>query len=286
MDLQVVEIRYLDARWAPEETPEPEAYRARGLYAAAGWRAVHREPRLPDGERTGDRIADLGRVGGRIAEAVAEGAREGRKVLVVGGNCSHLPGVIGGLQQAYGPEVRVGLVWFDAHGDFNTPRTTHSGMLGGMPVAVSAGLCHAPWREGASQIAPLPTNRIVMVDVRNLDPEEEQLIRATDVTVARRGDDLAGAVRRLAAETDLIYLHVDLDVLDERLTPTHRTKEPGGMALDEALAAIETVLATGKVEALGLVAVFSAAPGGETTLASATALLEGALARWRAASEG
>ena len=58
-----------------------------------------------------------------------------------------VPGVFGGIQEAYGPTVRVGLLWLDAHGDFNTPRTTLSGMLGGMPVAVSAGLAWPNWRE-------------------------------------------------------------------------------------------------------------------------------------------
>ena len=88
------------------------------------------------------------------------------------------------MQQAHGADARIGLVWFDAHGDFNTPRTTLSGMLGGMPVAVSAGLGWPHWRELAKQAAPLPTDRIVMVDVRNLDAPEEQLVRATDIVIA------------------------------------------------------------------------------------------------------
>ncbi|MEZ4614225.1 MAG: arginase family protein [Caldilineaceae bacterium] len=81
---------------------------------------------------------------------------------------------------------RIGLVWFDAHGDFNTPKTTISGMLGGMPVAVAAGLGYANWRLGSHIVAPLPTERILMVDVRNLDPLEEQLIHATAVAIAAR----------------------------------------------------------------------------------------------------
>lgn len=284
MDLHVVEIRYHNSATSDDETPEHAAFRAAGVYAEGGGDVRIETPTLPDEERAEDQIVNLGLICGRIADSVAAGVEGGRKVLVTGGNCAHLPGVIGGLQQALGPAARIGLVWFDAHGDFNTPRTTLSGMLGGMPVAVSAGLCYPTWRALAHQPVPLPTDRIVMVDVRNLDPDEERLIRATDVTVIRRGDSLDNAVDRLAAETDFIYLHIDLDILDARFTPTHPTKESGGPDISETLNAVDAVIRSGKVGALGLVAVFSKGEGGETTLASATDLLRGSLARWRAAS--
>ena len=116
-------------------------------------------PALPDDEATGDPVADLGAYGGLIAGVVGEAIRSGSWPVLTGGSCNHLPGMIGGIQRALGATTRVGLLWFDAHGDFNTPNTTLSGMLGGMPVAVVAGLCHATWREGAGIIAPLPANR-------------------------------------------------------------------------------------------------------------------------------
>jgi arginase len=200
---------------------------------------------------------------------------------MVGGNCCAVPGMVGGLQQALGATKRIGLVWFDAHGDFNTPRTTISGMLGGMPVAVAAGLCYPTWRAGAGQEVALPTDRIVMVDVRDLDDAEETLIRATDVTrTPIAGPEFEAAVKRLAAETDLIYLHIDLDVLDQSLVPSHHTKAAGGPGLAQTLAAVETVLDTGKVEALALVSVCSTDPGGDVSLASAIDLLRPSLARW------
>ena len=286
MDLHVVELNVTYRDTGPRRTHENEAFRQAGVYDLGG-EVSYAAPELTPEEISADPVETLGRMGGQIADAVAAGIAAGRRVVVAGGNCTALPGVIGGLQQALGPDARLGLVWFDAHGDFNTPRTTHSGMLGGMPVAVSAGLCHANWRIGAKQPVPLPTDRIIMVDVRNLDPEEGDLVRATDVAVvpAERGA-LAGAVRRLADETDFIYLHIDLDVLDESLTPSHGTKEPNGPGMAQTLEAVEAVLETGKVGAFGIVSIYPVGPGGDVSLASGTELLGESLKRWQAVGEG
>ena len=200
----------------------------------------------------GDVIRDLGALNGAIAEEVARARQAGRAVLMTGGNCCHITGILGGLQDAHGPGVRAGLVWFDAHGDFNTPQTTLSGMLGGMPVAVCAGLAYPVWREGSHIVAPLPTDRVVMVDVRNLDAAEEQLIRAVGIPIvpvspALPGGALHQAVTELAARVDMLYLHIDADILDERYVPDNRTREPDGPDIEQVLAAVDAVMATGKV---------------------------------------
>jgi arginase len=216
---------------------------------------------------------------------VAAAQREGKAVLLTGGDCTHCTGVFGGLQQAHGPAARIGLVWFDAHGDFNTPRTTLSGMLGGMPVAVCAGLAYPHWREAAHIVAPLPTDRILMVDVRNLDAPEEQLIRATDATIAAvappfPGADLKTSVAELAERCDLIYFHIDSDILDEAYTPNHGTKEPNGPNMEQVQAAIETVMATGKVAAFAVVSVYGAGPGSEVSVPAGVELIGSGLQAW------
>jgi arginase len=283
--LHVVQVRYFHGdRW-PAESDPVDAYAASGVYDLLGESTVA-TPEFDEAGRGAERTETIGRIGGEIAEAVAQGRRAGKPVLVVGGACDALPGVLGGLQEAHGPTARIGLVWFDAHGDFNTPRTTLTGMLGGMPVAVAAGLAYPRWREFSRQPAPLPTDRIVMVDVRNLDPAEEQLIRATEVVIAAPaagfpGADLAAAVRDLADRCDLIYLHVDSDVLDARYVPNHLTAEPNGPSMEQVLGAIETVMATGKVAAFGVVAVWAGGNGGDMAVASATDLIRGGLESWR-----
>jgi arginase len=284
--LHVVPLRYGGSRReSPDATPV-DAYAASGAYAALGGEPTIVEPQFPEQRRSNDPIIDLGLIGGEIADAVAQGRRNGKPVLVVGGNCAAVPGVVGGLQQAHGPAARIGLVWFDAHGDFNTPKTTLSGMLGGMPVAVSAGLAYRQWREMSKQEAPLPTDRIVMVDVRNLDAPEEQLVRATDVVIAAPaagfpGEDLETAIQQLAERCDMLYLHIDSDILDERYVPNHGTREPNGPNMEQVLAAVDTVMATGKVVTFAIVSVWQDGEGGDVSLASGLELLRGGLESWR-----
>jgi len=283
--LAVIGVRYRGSRLAGGDERALDRYAAAGVYAAAGRPAEVVEPAMPEERRGADEPTNLGHMCGAIAVAVAEARQRGRPVLVAGGDCSHSVGVLGGLQLAHGPAARIGLLWLDAHGDFNTPRTTRSGMLGGMPVAVCAGLAYPRWRELARVVAPLPTDRIVLVDVRNLDPDEATLIRATDARVAAvapgfPGDDLAAAVAELADRCDLLYLHVDSDILDVRFVPNHGTGEPNGPDMAQVQAACDAIFATGKVAAFAVVSVYGDGPGGEVSVASGKELIGAGLASW------
>lgn len=284
--LQVVGVRYRGSQLAKGDERSLDAYAAADVYDAAGVPANVVEPRFPELRRAEGATENLGILGGEIADAVAAGRNADNAILMSGGDCSHITGVLGGLQDAHGPDAKIGLVWFDAHGDFNTPKTSISGMLGGMPVAVAAGLGYAEWRLGSHIVAPLPTERIVMVDVRNLDPLEEQLVRATAVTVAAPasgfpGEALATAIDALADRCDYLYLHIDSDILDESFVPNHGTKEPNGPNMEQVLAAVDTVMATGKVVALAVVSVYGEGEGSETSVASGIELIRGSLASWQ-----
>ena len=234
---------------------------------------------------TDDPIENLGRFNAQIAGVVRDARARDTGPLLTGGTCSHLPGMIAGLQQALDPGARLGLLWLDAHGDFNTPATTPSGMLGGMPVAVVSGLCHAEWRQGAGMTAPLPTNRIMMVDVRNLDPDEERLIRATDIQIVRmeRDVDSLNAIRDFAASVDALYVHIDADILDASLQPNHPTVERDGLTVAQTLAVVEAAMTASNVLAFGVVSINPDEPGGAESLGSGMALIAGGVARWFAA---
>ncbi len=286
-ELQVIAVRYRDSTLAENDERSLDAYVRSGVYGRISAPVTITEPKLADSKRLPAETDNIGLLGGQIAQLVAQARQSEKAILMSGGNCSHITGIFGGLQDAHGPAVKVGLVWFDAHGDFNTVNTTLTGRLGGMPVAVCAGLTYPRWRELSHMVAPLPTDRIVMVDVRNLDVAEEALLRATDVTIARMagrtlGDvDLETAVSNLATQCDLIYLHIDIDILDERYVPNHDTKEANGPDMGQVLRALETVLVTGKVAVIALVSVYGAGEGAETSAASAIELLENILPTWQ-----
>jgi arginase len=237
---------------------------------------VDRVDVVPAGETSGDPIEDLARINLNMAQAVRATVADGVFPVLVGGNCSHIVGVLSGLQQAHGQ--RIGLLWLDAHGDFNTPGTSLSGMHGGMPVAVAAGLAFPRWREGAGMLSPLPTNRIVMVDVRNLDSAEEVLIRSTDVEIARFGEGfdpepVLAAIDRLSGEVDHLYVHVDADILDSSLQPNHPTAEPDGPNVAAVNQVIAHAFGTGKVCAFAIVSINADGDGSDVALASGAEVL-------------
>lgn len=284
--LQVIGVRYRRSTPVSGDERALDAYVASNVYHAAQVPVDIFEPSLAPDAKSHDEIENLGLFGGIIADAVSAARRDGRAILMTGGDCTHATGVLGGLQDVHGSGARIGLVWFDAHGDFNTPKTTLSGMLGGMPVAVCAGLAHPRWRERSHIATPLPTDRILMVDVRNLDPLEEQLIRATDIVVAAPapgfpGADLEKAVTDLARRCDMLYLHIDSDILDASFVPNHGTRESHGPNMEQVQAAIDVVMKTGQVVAFAVVSVYGEGQGNQVSVASGIRLIRSGLESWR-----
>ena len=242
---------------------------------------------LPDEERVDSPIAvNIGRLGSHTAELVAGARGDGAVALVISGDDTATVGVVSGLQRAHGAGAAIGLAWLDAHGDFNTPETSYSGILAGMPVAILAGLAGPLWRGAAGLAAPVPTDRILIAGVRELDEREANLLRSTNVQVLRSedvtyGNWLSTAIHRLTTACDMICLHIDLDLLDPSLVPSSATPTPDGLTIEQASRLVAAFLATGKV------AVFSIAglnPGGgllgQTSVASARTLIESALPSW------
>jgi len=284
--LHIIGIRYRRTILAVGDERGLDAYAASNVYAAAGVSFDIAEPAISPDQLPGDAVEALGGLNGNIADAVATARQSGSVILMTGGDCTHATGVVGGLQDAHGSTLRLGLVWFDAHGDFNTPGTSLSGMLGGMPVAVCAGLAHSSWREGSHIASSLPTNRIVLVDVRNLDEAEASLIQATDAVIAAPapgfpGERLETAIEQLSEQCDAIYLHIDADILDESLVPSHGTKEPNGPDIAQTIAAMDVVMTTRKVVALALVSIYNHGEEGAMSVKSGIELLRGGLQSWR-----
>jgi arginase len=179
-----------------------------------------------------------------LAARVASACGEGRFPLVLSGNCSSSLGTLAGL----GAD-RLGIIWFDGHGDFNTPETTESGFLDGMGLATAAGLC---WRKMAASIPnfrPIPGNNILHVGGRDFYPEEranfEQsggtIISAEAIRDADVREALGPSLEALKRRVSRIYLHFDLDVLDPARCPANEFAAPDGLTLAQIEEAIRLI---------------------------------------------
>ncbi len=197
---------------------------------------------------------------GQLAKIVAEERRGGSMPIGLLANCSALMGMLGGLQHS-GPSsrpLRVGLVFIDAHGDFNTPETTLSGMLGGMPVAISTGLCLNRMRLKAGLDPAVPQRHVVLGAVRDTDPLEQDLIDRSDVEqisvddIRSKSANIHTQMKRLSDLTDVIYVHVDMDVLDPKEVPGHPLTVPNGPTSLELGAAITEMFKYEKAAAFGV----------------------------------
>jgi arginase len=148
----------------------------------------------------------------QLAAAVASARARRAFPLTLAGNCITSVGTIAGM--GAGP---TGVLWFDAHGDFNTPESTAGGFLDGMALATAVGRCWTTLAATVSGFAPVAEENVILVGGRDLDPAEADLLAASTLTHVRAADvaaQLDAALDALAGRVEQLYVHVDLDVLD------------------------------------------------------------------------
>lgn len=213
----------------------PETLLAAGLVGALerdGHSVVVAERKVNLGE--GDRLTLMGRHLAALADAVADAQHVGRLPVILGGDCTLSIGVVAGLRRALAEDF--GITWFDAHGDFNTPDTTISGFLGGMPLACCCGRGLETLREATGLTHPVKEAHVSILGVRDLDPAEKDLL---DTTPVRRytPDELAN----FRAEARPTYLHFDIDVLDPKYAPGVNYLTPNGLTPEAALEAARSI---------------------------------------------
>jgi arginase len=245
-----------------------------------GW-APDPDPRMKNRDRL---LAYLPRLAGHVATSL-DGAGPEARLFVLGGDCTSHPGALAGIRRAR-PGIRLGLAWFDAHGDFNTPETTPSGNVWGMPFAMACG------RGDPGLVAAVdgPTVREAdssLFGGQVLDETESRMLAASPVAQFGAGilaDEagraaVAGWSRAVAGRIDGWYIAVDLDVLDASGRWAVAMPEPDGLALDAAVAAIATIARSGApVIAFGATAVTTEGGGDlERTTDAVAALAEAAL---------
>ena len=227
----------------------------------------------------------LGFALGHLGKIVAANARDGYFNVGLLGTCPSMPGMVAGLQRSGSTNtpLRIGLLWLDAHPDFNTPETTRSGSLGGMPVAVATGRCLAGMRQDAGLDPPLRDEHVVMAGVRLTDPLEQKLLDKSKIEQLSVEDlrTMSPAVTkqldRLSRLTDKIYVHIDMDVLDPPEVMGHGNKVPDGPTSQQLAKLFEMIFSKyPKASAIGFATIPQKDDGG-LSLAAVNRMIVGAV---------
>ncbi|MGH2451748.1 MAG: arginase [Candidatus Limnocylindria bacterium] len=240
----------------------PSAIRYAGL-AAALERLGHRvrdrgdirvaeaTERRADGGRA-HHVREIVRVAEELAGIVADIEKAGAFPLVLGGDHSLAMGTLAGIARA---GRRTGVIWMDAHGDINTPETTPSGNVHGMPFAVALGLAGEPFP--ASLRGSVDGSAGVLLGIRDIDPGERDNIKRAGITPITMADidrtGMGAAMEKAIATArrgDGIHLSLDMDAVDPDEAPGVGTPVRGGLTYREAQLGMEMLAASGALRSM------------------------------------
>ena len=183
----------------------------------------------------------------QAARAVREAVSRDARPILLSGNCG--PAALGATG-ALGSKT-TGVIWFDAHADFNTPETSASGFLDGMALSILTGRCWPRLAARFESFQPVPMEHIIQIGVRNMDPEEAMQLEQTAITrispkeLSRVGD----AIDKLAQRVPKVYVHVDTDVIDSAEGCANTYACPGGLMLQDLYHALEMIGASVRIGA-------------------------------------
>jgi arginase len=198
----------------------------------------------------------------RVTGAVATSVQSGHLPVVLGGDHSLSLGSIRGAAK----HKKIGVLWVDAHADFNTPETTPSGNIHGMPLAALCGLGDQRLVQLWDEITPvIDPARVAIIGARDLDEGEKRNLSQAGVMVfsMEQVDRLGlvasmdNALERISRDVDGIYLSFDMDVMDPRHAPGVGTPVTGGLTYREAHLICELVAETGMLVGIDVVEVNS-----------------------------
>lgn len=189
----------------------------------------------------------------QLARVVRRAVGAGQLPLVLSGSCDVCMGILAGVDHA-----RRGIVWIDAHGDFNTPASTTSGFFAGMSLAVIAGHCHRDQWGQIGDSAPVPEAAILMLGVRDLDSAECERLDNSAIRVVGWRDgkpqgDVQASIDALARRVPEVYLHIDMDAFDPQVAPG--IVDPpvsGGLSMQDMDEVIRAVAARFRIRAVAL----------------------------------
>lgn len=188
----------------------------------------------------------------KLAAKVSDMVKKGRFPLVLGGDHSIAIGTLAGIAKHY---KNLGVIWYDAHADMNTPETSPSGNIHGMPLAASMGLGPACLTQIGGYSHKVRPENIVLIGVRDIDPGEQELISNARIKaysaddVNRLGIDrvMQAALDYLAERCDGIHLSFDLDGIDPAEIPGVGTPVSVGISYADSLQAVELLFNSQKI---------------------------------------
>jgi arginase len=208
--------------------------------------------------------------------------------LVLGGDHSIAVGTVSGISSfAQRQGKRVGLLWIDAHGDINTPETSPSGNIHGMPLAALLGYGVSELTGVGGSEPKVDARNVALVGIRSLDTGEKKRLKETGVQVHTMSDiDRQGADRvmekalaRVTSGTDYVHVSFDLDAVDPTITPGVGTPVKGGLDYREAHLVMEMVADAGVMTSLEMVEVNPILDQGNTSASFAVELVQSAFGK-------
>jgi arginase len=200
----------------------------------------------------------------RLAEMVEKTAEHGRVPLVLGGDHSVAIGTVGGMARHLRKHgKKLGLIWIDAHADMNTPESSPSGNVHGMPLACLIGLGPRELTHLSGCSPAVQPGSVAIIGLRSVDEVERQNVRGAGVhpftmrDIDERGlrSVISEAIEIVSAGTEGFHLSFDMDAVDPREAPGVGTPVRGGITYREAHLAMETVCDSGRMASMEMVEV-------------------------------
>ena len=215
-----------------------------------------RVERIQIQKQSNDELKTIAILNNNLGRIVEKALKDGFFPFILGGNCNTCLGTLAGF------DIKPGIIWFDAHGDFNTPETTPSGFIDGMGLAIATGQCFHDIDSIIENMQPIQESYTLHIGARDLDPEERKLLENTDVLKVEAGilknegiqSSLLPRLKELKSQIQQIYLHIDIDVLDPSIAPGVDFPSPKGLFLNELEEAINIIADNVQIKAAALTA--------------------------------
>ncbi|WP_168121531.1 arginase [Paenibacillus sp. HB172176] len=264
----------LNEAWEEESAPKRQQYESKSSEDLQCAEAPSKRDVIWTAIKNKHEVEHMSRL---TADSVEQAVRRSAFPILLGGDHSTAIGTLAGLSRCHN---RLGVIWLDAHGDLNTERTTPSGNMHGMVLAIAMGLGVFKLTDIGVGSRLIDPKNIVLVGARDLDEGEREFIKSSGIhcftmrEIDRLGMEEAAARALAIADdgTDAVHLSLDMDSLDPLEAPGVGTPVPGGIIYREARLAMELFGASGKIGSLDIVELNPSLDQGKRTAALAVEL--------------